>query len=178
MNRAMQSRLQPGMVIDGLVISENIHEGGTGYIYRATPQDGVGPGFPVVVKVPGIGPGEPTIGIESFEIEQIVLPTLTGPHVPRFVGTGDLTRTPYIAMEEIEGESLAKTIARAPLANSADTLLELAHANHVDLVVLGAPGPSSRALAWWRSVASSVTANAPCSVHVVRVPEERRPSPA
>jgi nucleotide-binding universal stress UspA family protein len=55
--------------------------------------------------------------------------------------------------------------------NSAETLLELARANHVDLVVLGAPGPSSRALAWWRSVASSVTANAPCSVHVVRVPE-------
>jgi eukaryotic-like serine/threonine-protein kinase len=57
--------------------------------------------------------------------------------------------------------------------NSADTLLELARANHVDLIVLGAPGPSQRALAWWRSVASSVTANAPCSVHVVRVPEGR-----
>jgi nucleotide-binding universal stress UspA family protein len=58
--------------------------------------------------------------------------------------------------------------------NAAETLLELARTNHVDLVVLGAPGPSARALAWWRSVASSVTANAPCSVHVVRVPEQRR----
>jgi nucleotide-binding universal stress UspA family protein len=56
-------------------------------------------------------------------------------------------------------------------ANAADTLLELARSNHVNLIVLGAPGPSQRALAWWRSVASTVTANADCSVHVVRVPE-------
>jgi nucleotide-binding universal stress UspA family protein len=56
-------------------------------------------------------------------------------------------------------------------ANAGSTLLELARVNHVDLIVLGAPGVSERALAWWRSVASSVTANAHCSVHVVRTPE-------
>jgi eukaryotic-like serine/threonine-protein kinase len=58
-------------------------------------------------------------------------------------------------------------------ANAAGTLLDLARVNHVDLIVLGAPAASERALAWWRSVASSVTANAQCSVHVVRVPEPR-----
>jgi nucleotide-binding universal stress UspA family protein len=56
-------------------------------------------------------------------------------------------------------------------ANAADTLLDLARANHVDLIVLGAPGPSKKKLGWWRSAASTVTANSPCSVHVVRVPE-------
>jgi nucleotide-binding universal stress UspA family protein len=56
-------------------------------------------------------------------------------------------------------------------ANATGILLDLARSNHVDLIVLGAPGSSQRALAWWRSVASSVTANAPCSVYVVRVPE-------
>lgn len=56
-------------------------------------------------------------------------------------------------------------------ADPAETLLQLAHANHVNLIVLGAPGPDQRALAWWRSVASTVTANARCSVHVVRVPD-------
>ena len=44
---------------------------------------------------------------------------------------------------------------------------------HVDLIVLGVPGPSKKKLGWWRSAASTVTANAPCSVHVVRVPERR-----
>jgi nucleotide-binding universal stress UspA family protein len=56
-------------------------------------------------------------------------------------------------------------------ARAGDTLLELASANHVDLIVLGAPGPAQKKLAWWRSVASNVTANAHCSVHVVRVRE-------
>jgi len=52
----------------------------------------------------------------------------------------------------------------------ASTLLRFASDNGVDLIVLGAPDPKEQALAWWRSVASSVTANAHCSVHVVRVP--------
>ena len=35
--------------------------------------------------------------------------------------------------------------------------------------VLGAPAPQEKMLGWWRSVASGVTANAHCSVHLVRV---------
>ena len=58
-------------------------------------------------------------------------------------------------------------------SSAASPLLDLARANHVDLIVLGAPAMSQRALAWWRSVASSITASAHCSVHVVRVPERR-----
>ena len=54
-------------------------------------------------------------------------------------------------------------------ATAGATLLELARSNNVDLIVLGAPAAAQRGLAWWRSVASSVTANAHCSVHVVRV---------
>ena len=50
-------------------------------------------------------------------------------------------------------------------------LVEFARRNNVDLIVLGAPRPSEEALAWWRSVASAVTAKAHCSVHVVRVAE-------
>jgi len=52
-------------------------------------------------------------------------------------------------------------------------VIDFARRNNVDLIVLGAPRPSQHALAWWRSVASSVTANASCSVNVVRVPEQR-----
>jgi len=58
-------------------------------------------------------------------------------------------------------------------ASPAEALLEFARQNHVDLILLGAPRPSQHALAWWRSVASSVTAHAHCSVHVVRVPGRR-----
>ena len=58
--------------------------------------------------------------------------------------------------------------------DAARTLLEFAKSNNVDLIVLGAPAPTETALAWWRSVASAVTANAHCSVHVVRVPSRPR----
>jgi nucleotide-binding universal stress UspA family protein len=51
----------------------------------------------------------------------------------------------------------------------ASTLVQFARDNNVNLLVIGAPGPSQQAFAWWRSVASSVTANAHCSVYVVRV---------
>jgi nucleotide-binding universal stress UspA family protein len=50
-------------------------------------------------------------------------------------------------------------------------LIEFARSNHVDMILIGAPSPTQETLAWWRSVASSVTANARCSVLVVRVPE-------
>jgi nucleotide-binding universal stress UspA family protein len=55
-------------------------------------------------------------------------------------------------------------------ADPAGMLLNLARQNHVDLIVLGAPAPDPMRIAWWRSVASAVTAGAHCSVHVVRVP--------
>jgi len=51
-----------------------------------------------------------------------------------------------------------------------EALLEFARRNHVDMIVLGAPSTGS-GFAWWRSVASTVTAHAHCSVHVVRVSE-------
>jgi nucleotide-binding universal stress UspA family protein len=50
-------------------------------------------------------------------------------------------------------------------------LLEFARRNNVDLILIGAPSPTQHALAWWRSVASGVTARAHCSVYVVRIPE-------
>ena len=62
--------------------------------------------------------------------------------------------------------------------DAAGALVEFAGRNNVDLIVLGAPAPGERALAWWRSVASSVTANASCSVHVVRRPVEVSATPS
>lgn len=58
--------------------------------------------------------------------------------------------------------------------NAAGAIVDFARANHVSLIVVGAPGPDQQRLAWWRSVASGVTAHAHCSVHVVRVPHGQR----
>jgi hypothetical protein len=50
-------------------------------------------------------------------------------------------------------------------------LIDFARRNNVDLILIGAPSPAQHALAWWRSVASGVTARAHCSVYAVRIPE-------
>ena len=110
----MPDPLHPGALIDGYRVGECIHHGGNGAIFLAEAPAGADPGFPLVMKAPRLGRGQPTLGIESFEIEQMILPTLAGPHVPRFVATGDVTATPYIVMERIDGVSLAKLIANGP----------------------------------------------------------------
>src|SRR5262249_16286590 len=56
----------------------------------------------------------------------------------------------------------------------ARALVDFRRRNHVDVIILGAPKPKQHPLAWTRSVASGVTANAHCSVHVVRIPEPRQ----
>jgi serine/threonine protein kinase len=111
----MRERVQTGAVIDGYGVGDCIHKGGTGSIYRAVPPADKDPGFAIIIKAPRLGRDEATIGIDSFEMEQTILPTLTGRHVPRFVAAGDVTVTPYIVMEWIEGEPLSDIVARAPL---------------------------------------------------------------
>ena len=54
--------------------------------------------------------------------------------------------------------------------DEAQALLNFARTNHIDLIVIGAPRPAEPERTWRRSIASTVTANAQCSVHVVRLP--------
>jgi eukaryotic-like serine/threonine-protein kinase len=111
----MAQRIPDGTDLAGFRIESLLHEGGNGYVYKATPPPGSDPGFPLVVKVPGLGAGESALGLVSFEIEQMIHPALTGAHVPRVVAAGTAGVLPYIAMERVEGEPLTSVMARAPL---------------------------------------------------------------
>jgi len=105
-------RLEPGSEIDGFRLGECLHSGAQGLIFRvAAPAQA----FLAVMKVPRVGPGEPAENLISFETEAMILPALTGPHVPRFVAAGDLAKTPYLVTEWIEGESLDARLKRGPL---------------------------------------------------------------
>jgi serine/threonine protein kinase len=72
-------------------------------------------GLPLIMKVPRIKGGEDPASIVGFEVEQMILPTLAGVHVPRFIAAGDLSEQPYIVMEYIPGDSLRARIDDAPL---------------------------------------------------------------
>jgi len=84
-----------------------------GRIFRVTGPDR---GFAMIMKVPRVGPGEDSEGLISFEIESMILPALSGAHVPRFVAGGSLAKIPYLVVEWIEGESLENVLKRRPLS--------------------------------------------------------------
>ncbi len=69
----------------------------------------------LIMKVPRIKGGEDPASIVGFEVEQMIMPALKGPHVPRFVARGDWRRQAYIVMERIEAESLRPRLDQAPL---------------------------------------------------------------
>ena len=108
----MAAILEPGMEIDGFRVAERVHAGGMSVIYRVTGRDA---GFPLLMKVPRLGYGEPAESVISYEVEQLVLSALKGPHVPRFVAAGDLAVRPYLVMEHVEGRSLAEWSDAAPV---------------------------------------------------------------
>jgi len=135
----LRCRYRPGDVVDGFTVGPRMHEGGNGYLFHVTAPADRDPGFPLLMKVPAIGPGEPAISIVGFEVEEMILPMLRGRAAPRVVATGDLLRSPYIVMERIDGESLAAKAQAAPLppdevarigAAIADALVEI-HAQDV-----------------------------------------------
>lgn len=73
------------------------------------------PDRPLIMKIPSLREGDDPAAIVSFEVEQMILPTLLGVHVPRFVASGDFAVQPYIVMERIAGESLRARLPEAPL---------------------------------------------------------------
>jgi serine/threonine protein kinase len=110
---AMLERYAAGTELDGFRLGERIHSGAMGHIFRVTGRD---PGFPIIMKVPRVGPGESGEGLINFETESMVLPALSGAHVPRFVAVGALARKPYLVTEWIDGESLDHVLKRGPLS--------------------------------------------------------------
>lgn len=97
------AQLKQGDTIDGFQILEKLHEGGMASIYRAS-QTGLD--LPLVIKIPHLGFGSHPACYVGFEVEQMILAALSGPHVPKFIAKGDLETAPYIVMEYIEGPSL------------------------------------------------------------------------
>jgi nucleotide-binding universal stress UspA family protein len=104
--------LKPGDVLDGITLVERRPGASMAALWTArSPQHD----FPLIVKIPFFEPGQDVSMLVSFEVEELIARRLSGPHVPRFVGAGDIATLPYLAMEFVPGTSLADLAARAPL---------------------------------------------------------------
>ncbi|MGA3308744.1 MAG: bifunctional serine/threonine-protein kinase/universal stress protein [Xanthobacteraceae bacterium] len=119
--------LELGAIIDGFRIEECIHQGGMATLWRVSR---VGTTMPMLMKVPKIAEGEDPAAIVGFEMEQMILPRLSGVHVPKFVAAGDFAVQPYIVMECIPGKTLFQRLPELPLpyAEVADIGLKIASA--------------------------------------------------
>jgi nucleotide-binding universal stress UspA family protein len=104
--------LRPGAEVDGFRIEELLHKGGMAVLWRVTRADICGP---ALLKAPLIGEGDEATSIVGFEMEQMIMPRLSGPHVPRFHAAGDFSRFPYIVMERIEGKTLQANAGKLPI---------------------------------------------------------------
>src|SRR3954449_12223127 len=107
-----KSKIEPGTVIDGFVIGEQVHSGGMATLWSVTHPD---ISVPLLMKIPRVSEGEDPAAIVSFEMEQVILPRLSGPHVPRCFGTGDFARQAYVVMERIPGRTLYARLDALPL---------------------------------------------------------------
>ena len=112
---AAAERLMPGELIDDFLVWERFHTGEQGIVYRVT---GPETGFPLLMKVPRFQTGDSAASLINYETEAMILPVLSGPHVPRFVAAGDLRRMPYIVLEQVEGRSLESELVRCPMGAS------------------------------------------------------------
>jgi nucleotide-binding universal stress UspA family protein len=131
-----QPRLAPGVFLDGYLLGEAIHRGGMASLWSATHPDMA---LPLLIKVPVLCEGVDPAAIVGFEMEQMILPRLSGPHVPRYVAQGDFDVQPYLVMERIPGTSLLPLLRQLPLPWDAvaalgsriATALEDLHRQHV-----------------------------------------------
>ena len=133
--------LEPGTLIDGFEVGRCIHAGGMAHIYEVQHAPGADgkrreSEFPMAMKIPRMTAGDGAETIVSFEVELMIMPSLTGAHVPRFVAAGDLNRLPYLVMEYIEGQTLDHWLEQpAPLdamaiARLGATVAKAAHSLH------------------------------------------------
>lgn len=102
----------PGSVIDGFELLEHLTTGGMAQIWAARR---AGDPTPLVMKIPLMRDSDDPLPIVAYETEQMIMPRLGGPHVPRFVASGALETQPYIAMERIAGLSLKARLPDVPL---------------------------------------------------------------
>ena len=109
----VRPKIEPGAVIDGFTIGELVHNGGMATLWSVSH-----PGIevPLLMKVPRVSEGEDPAAIVGFEMEQMILPRLSGPHVPACFGTGDFARQAYAVMERIPGQTLYKRVPGLPIA--------------------------------------------------------------
>jgi eukaryotic-like serine/threonine-protein kinase len=108
----VKGKLSTGTTIEGFHIDRLMHTGGMAHLWSVTRESD---GATFLMKTPVVFEGEDPAAIVSFEMEQMIMPRLKGPHVPRHVANGSFEIQPFIVMERIEGATLLPELDRLPM---------------------------------------------------------------
>lgn len=132
--------LKSGTIIDGFMLEERLHRAGATDWWRVSRPD---VGDPISMKLSHSARLPPAQRV-AFEIEQMILAELAGPHVPRLVASGESAVRPYIVMEHVAGQTLSERLSEGhpdldgavTLATSlADALADLHHQHVLHLAL-------------------------------------------
>lgn len=107
----MQSMLKDEK-IGPFTVSRELGSGAMGSVYLADFAQQDGTSVPVALKIVNIGLLGNESALARFEREAAILKQLKHPHIVRLIATGRYRKTPFIAMEYVNGEPLDKVLAR------------------------------------------------------------------
>ena len=113
--------LEVGQVVDGFRLDALAHRGGMAtlwHVSRVDPTPSSDAALPLIMKVPRLRGGDDPTAIVGFEVEQMIMPTLAGPHVPRFVAKGDFTAPALHRHGADRGPLAARALRRRAAARS------------------------------------------------------------
>jgi eukaryotic-like serine/threonine-protein kinase len=130
-------QMAKGRVLDGFTIGDVAHRGGMAIFYEVTHPDHR---VPILMKVPLMREAEDPAAIVGFEMEMMILPRLTGPHVPRCIAVGSFDKQPYLAYQRVDGTTLHQQRDKLPLppaevASLGAKIATALHAVHVQHVI-------------------------------------------
>jgi len=104
--------MQVGETVGPFTVEKELGSGAMGTVYKAKFAKAEGVIVPVAIKIISMGLLGNEGAIARFDREAAILKQLRHPHIVRLLAVGKYRKTPFIAMEYVEGESLDKSLAR------------------------------------------------------------------
>jgi serine/threonine-protein kinase len=101
-----------GQTIGPFEIERELGSGAMGTVYKAKMTKEDGEVVPIALKVVSIGLLGNEGAMDRFDREANILKQLKHKHIVRLVGLGHYRKTPFIAMEFVDGEAMDRILAR------------------------------------------------------------------
>jgi hypothetical protein len=121
----VKGKLSIGSVVEGFRIDKLTHAGGMAHIWSVTRE---ADGATFLMKTPVVFEGEDPAAIVGFEMEQMIMPRLKGPHVPRHIANGDFAVQQFgghrAAGDHSEATRIGDGCDQVPLGNPAHRAAE------------------------------------------------------